>query len=70
MTYDVEGATITAFQDAEDGMVPIGRAVVKDGEATLEYVVPPHEGLRIFFSVSKANAVSRLLISRGDMDVR
>ena len=61
LRYPVEGATITAFQIAEDGMVPIGRAVVKDGEATLEYVVPPHDGLPILLSASKPNAVSVLL---------
>lgn len=61
LTYPVEGATITASQNAEDGTVPIGRAVVKDGVATLEYVMAPREGLRILFSASKANAVSVLL---------
>jgi hypothetical protein len=61
LTYPDDGATITAFQDAEDGMVPIGRAVVKDGKAMLEYVVVPRDGLPILLSASKANTVSVLL---------
>jgi hypothetical protein len=68
--YPIEGTTITAFQFAEDGMVPIGRAVVKDGVATLDYVEAPRPDLRIFFSASKENAISRLLWSHIDTDVR
>jgi hypothetical protein len=68
--YPHEGATITAFQDTGDGVVPIGRAVVKDGEAILQYVVPPLGRLPILLSASKANAVSRLLTLPPGGDVR
>jgi hypothetical protein len=67
--YPIEGATITALQNTDDGLAPIGRATVKNGEAILNYVVPPQPGSPILLSVSKANAVSRLLTPSGG-DVR
>jgi hypothetical protein len=60
--YSVEGATVTALQKKSDGMMaPIGRAKVNNGEAHLEYVVPPEPGYPIVLSASMENAVSRLL---------
>jgi hypothetical protein len=62
--YPVEGATITARQETLQGMAPIGRAKVKNGEAHLEYVVLPEQGLPIQLSVSMENEVSLLLTPR------
>jgi len=59
--YSLDGAQITALQKTDNGMVPIGRATVKNGEATLTYVVPPEENVPILLSVSMENEVSRLL---------
>lgn len=64
--YSIDGATITAFQETHDGRVPIGRATVKNGEATLKYVVPPEPDYPIMLSVSMKNAVSRLLTARNE----
>ncbi|MDY6837606.1 MAG: C25 family cysteine peptidase [Thermodesulfobacteriota bacterium] len=59
--YSVDGAQVTALQKTDNGMVPIGRATVKNGEATLTYVLEPEEDLPILLSVSMENEVSRLL---------
>lgn len=59
--YGVDGATITALQQTDNGVVPIGRAVVRDGSATLEFVVPPQPGVPVRLSASLRDAVSRLL---------
>ncbi len=59
--YSLDGARITALQETDSGMVPIGKATVKNGEATLTYVVEPQPNTPILLSVSMENAVSRLL---------
>ena len=63
--YSVDGAQVTALQKTDNGMVPIGRATVKNGEATLTYVVEPEETFPILLSVSD---VGNERISHVDLD--
>jgi hypothetical protein len=73
VAYETEGATITAFQiishaggdvaPANWETLPIGRAQVINGVATLDYVNQPWENVPILLSAGKANAVSALLIT-------
>ena len=70
--YGVEGATITALQVRQIGddvanweMLPIGRARVKNGVATLSFVNQPWSDVPILLSASKLNAVSRPLTLPG-----
>ena len=58
VVYEVDGATITAFQETELGLLPIGRATVEGGAAVLRYVEQPVEGAPILLSASLANAVT------------
>lgn len=62
--YSIDGAQITALQEKDNGMVPIGRATVKDGEATLQYVIPPQADTPVMLSASMENAVSVLLTAQ------
>jgi hypothetical protein len=62
--YGVEGATITALQGSEEGTVPVGRGVVRDGVAVLPYFHPPDPTMPIELSASAENAVSVALTSR------
>lgn len=65
--YAVDGATITALQVLDNGdTVPIGRATVKGGTASLEFVEPPQPGVAIQLSASMENAVSVLLTPEGE----
>ncbi len=57
--YPEEGAVITAMQ----GDTPIGRGIVINGEAVLEYVVEPDSGLPITLSASKENYISTRLVT-------
>jgi hypothetical protein len=59
--YDVNGAQITALQEKQSDTVPIGRATVRDGEATIDYINEPEPDIPIFLSASIQNAVSRAL---------
>ncbi len=54
VSYSVDDAVITATQ----GGVPIGRARVFNGQASLEFVVEPNPDLPIEYSASKQNHVS------------
>ena len=56
--YEINGAQITALQKKESDTVPIGRATVKDGKATVEYIAEPDPQLPIFLSASMQDAVS------------
>lgn len=67
--YDIDGATITALQETEEGLAPIGRATVKDGNAILKYVVLPQPDVPILLSASLENAVSRSLTSPQPVDL-
>ena len=58
--YDIEGASITAAQRTNEGIVPLGRATVNDGKAQLKYVLSPSLDLPIFLSASKENDVSSI----------
>lgn len=72
--YGEEGATITALQRSADGkLIPIGRAVVKNGAAAIPYFNEPEPNQPILLSASKENAVSVLLTakrSRPDLPIQ
>jgi len=57
--YSIEDAVITATQ----GGVPIGRAKVANGRASLEFVAEPDPQLPIQYSASKPNHVSARLVT-------
>jgi hypothetical protein len=59
VSYAAEQAIITARQ----GQIPIGRGVVVNGRAELEYVVPPDPALPIEVSASKPGFVSAALMN-------
>ncbi len=59
--YDVEGASITAFQIHNSETIPIGRAVVADGGADIPFFQPPIPDLPILLTATLENAVSVLL---------
>lgn len=62
--YPVNNAWITAYQTFGNETVPIGRAVVENGIATIPFFQPPVEGVPIILSASMKNAVSVLLTSQ------
>ncbi|MBS1812979.1 MAG: hypothetical protein JST84_32740 [Acidobacteria bacterium] len=62
--YAIEGATITAFQDTVQGPLYLGKAVIRNGRASLGYIKLPIPLLPIQLSASKENCVSRMLTSR------
>lgn len=62
--YATEGATLTAFQETELGVVPVGRAMVKGGVAELPFFKAPDPQLPILLSASMENTVSKLLTAR------
>jgi hypothetical protein len=64
LRYPVERARITAFQQAREGLVPIGRGDVVDGEARLAFFAELDPDLPVILSASKPNAVS-VLLTRG-----
>lgn len=66
--YPIDNVWLTAFQERDDGRVPIGRAKVKNGEATLNYVVPPDPVYPIMLSASMENAVNLLLTPRPEIE--
>jgi hypothetical protein len=61
LIYAVDGAIVTMYQvdPASNEFVPIGRAPVVDGQATIEYFQQPLRGVEIIMTVSAENAVSR-----------
>ncbi len=57
--YEVEGASVTAFQEDADGqLVPLGRAEVVDGVAAMSFVRDPIPDEEVTFTISHMNAVS------------
>jgi hypothetical protein len=65
VSYDLEGAEITALQPLADGSVrPVGRGLVTRGVANLPFFVRPDPKLPIQLSASKENAVSVALERR------
>jgi len=62
--YAEEGSVITAFQETADGVLPVGRGVVKDGIATLPYVERPRPGLPIRLAAAAEGAVGVVLTPR------
>jgi hypothetical protein len=64
VSYATEGATLTAFQETPSGVLPIGRAPVENGMASMEYVQQPDPNTPILLSASLAHAVSLLLTPR------
>jgi hypothetical protein len=63
VSYDVDGATITAYQDTTEGPYPVGRAQVVDGVARIPYFQQPLRDLPIVLSASAPDSVSSLLAS-------
>jgi Peptidase family C25/Propeptide_C25 len=57
VSYPVDGATITAVQRTATGMMPIGRATVKNGIARLNFVSQPVGGLPIQYSAVRRNSI-------------
>jgi hypothetical protein len=55
--YPAEGATITAYQETSKGVVPVGRALVHDGQATLPFVNSPVAGVPLRFAANLRNSV-------------
>ncbi|MDX2039812.1 MAG: C25 family cysteine peptidase [Acidobacteriota bacterium] len=64
--YGFERATITAFQQTKSGFVHIGRATVKNGEATLQVVQRPVNGIPIQLIASADGEVSVNLTKKND----
>ena len=66
LTYAVEEAVVTVYQinPASNEFVPIGRAMVLDGQATINYFQRPVRGAELIITVSAENAVSRRLTFR------
>jgi len=64
--YAVEEAIVTVYQTnpASNEFVPIGRAQVVDGQATINYFQRPVYGAELILTVSAENAVSRRLVMR------
>jgi hypothetical protein len=56
--YELEGTLITAYQETKDGVMPLGRAEVRNGEARLSLIQQPVAGAAIQFSASLENDVS------------
>jgi len=67
--YGIDNATITALQQKESGLAPIGRATVKNGEATLHYVVEPEADMPILLSASLENGISQSLTALQPIDL-
>lgn len=59
VNYELDGTVITAMQKG----VPIGRATVLRGEAVLQFVTEPEDGVPIDLSASKEGYVSARLTS-------
>lgn len=60
--YAHEGATITKLQVERDGTTrPIGRAVVKDGVANLDYFIQPDANLQSIYTAGYDDAVGVML---------
>ncbi len=58
VNYEARDAVITAYQEIRGGVIPIGRGVVKDGEAAISLVRPPLPGAEIKLVASVENGVS------------
>lgn len=57
--YETDGAMLTAWQDLGAGKVlPVGRATVVDGRASLEFFLAPDADLPLAFSASLEGAIS------------
>jgi hypothetical protein len=73
--YEVEGAVVTALQVVGGSdttslvTVPLGRAEVRGGEATLPFVVPPMAEGTLLLSACARGHVCRPLLPPGGGDV-
>ncbi len=59
--YPVEGATLTAFQPVDGGVIAVARGTVHNGVATIPVFAKPDPQQQIMLSASLPNAVSVLL---------
>lgn len=57
-SYPVNGATLTAYQLMEQGAVPIGRSLVRNGVADIQFLVQPDPESPIQLAASFPGAVS------------
>lgn len=58
VSYETEGAMITATQRVNGTVQPIGRAPVVNGQAEIEYFTTPTVGVPIQFAATMENAVT------------
>ncbi len=56
--YEIDDAIITAFQETREGVIPIGRGVVKNGEASISLVTFPHLGSEIKIVANVENGLA------------
>ncbi|MDQ3010502.1 MAG: hypothetical protein M3X11_07345, partial [Acidobacteriota bacterium] len=56
--FPYDEAVITAFQETRGGPIPIGRGVVKNGEASFSLLNLPRPGAEIKFVANVENRVS------------
>lgn len=66
LKYAMEDITITAYQETKNGFVHIGRGKVKNGEATLQVVQRPVNGIPIQLIASADGEVSVNLTKKDD----
>lgn len=59
--YQFEGATLTAYQETKNGILPIARGEVQNGEAQLPLINRPLPGVEIRFAANADDAVSEPL---------
>jgi hypothetical protein len=59
--YPLDGAVITAVEETERGMAPIGRAVVVDGAARTRFVVPPRELSEVRYYATRPGGIATAL---------
>jgi protocatechuate 3,4-dioxygenase beta subunit len=58
LQYAIDGATITATQEIDGEVVPLGRAIVRKGKASMEFIRPAHPDKPVKLVASKPGAVS------------
>lgn len=60
--YAVDGAVITALQEVRGEVIPVGRAMVDQGVAHMQFFSAPIEGVPLILSASMKGAVSTKLL--------
>lgn len=65
----IEEAVITILQESRQGVIPIGRGQVKNGEAEIRFASRPDPQLPVQFSLSAENAINESLILKASTGV-